>query len=125
MQSYYRWKTRALLVTRPVVTAVYNRSSRRIMRWRNNRPLAFGVISFISGCILTLLLCSFNDSALQRTRESQMKQQGGQYVRDENLPRIAMKPGGTANIDGAIPDQLQGAAIPARKPTLPAYPPRV
>lgn len=45
-------------------------------------------------------------------------------MRDENLPRIAMKPGGTANIDGAIPDQLQRASIPARKPTLPAYPPR-
>lgn len=94
-------------------------TSPEIMRWRSGRQFLIGVASFTLGCILTLFLCSSNDSALDLA--SSELNQAIKYAEEGDSKQIPDEPIGEMSdeeIDMYLPTTT---SIPI--PTLPPYPP--
>lgn len=114
------WKAGAIQLSRPGVIIYQGISPRRIMRWRNSKAVVIGVVSFISGCIFTLFLCSSNDSALDSKEKSEFHQAGDNNVRGEIIRQI---PAESVSRKETINDAPITTLTTVPKPTLPPYPP--
>ncbi|KAL9987351.1 hypothetical protein ACROYT_G001641 [Oculina patagonica] len=92
-----------------------------VMRWRIGKSFLIGVASFSFGCILTLFLCSSNDSAVDIA--SSEPNQGIENAEDETPQQI---PAEELTAD-EVSDEEINVELPtttnAPKPTLPPYPP--
>ena len=89
-----------------------------IMRWRSGRQFLIGVASFAFGCILTLFLCSSNDSALDLA--SSEPNQAIEYA-EEDSKQIREEPIKEMSIEEMYTTPSTTTSFP--KPTLPPYPP--
>lgn len=89
-----------------------------IMRWRSGRQFLISVASFTFGCILTLLLCSSNDSTLDLS--SSEPNQAIKYE-EEDWKQIREEPNEKMTTEEMYTTPPTTTFFP--KPTLPPYPP--
>lgn len=100
--------TRLALITSPA----------DIMRWRSGRQFLIGVASFTFGCILTLFLCSSNESTLDLA--SSEPNQAIKYA-EEYSKQIREEPDEEMSTEEMYTTPPTETSFP--KPTLPPYPP--
>lgn len=109
------WKSRKLAGKLASITTP------EVMRWRIGKSFLIGVASFSFGCILTLFLCSSNDSAVDIA--SSEPNQGIENAEGETPQQIPEE----LIADEAVSDEEIHIELPttttAPKPTLPPYPP--
>ena len=94
------------------------------MRWRNGQSLLIGLASFTFGCILTLFLCSSNDSAVDIARFEPIENaedETSQQIPEELTADEASDEKLTA--DEASDEEELPPTTTAPIPTLPPYPP--
>ena len=90
------------------------------MHWRNNKSFVIGIVSFIGGCIFTLLLCSFNHDGPEPDL-----QQLAEEMNDGNH-EIPLESHEVVDNGREITDLPPKVAVPEPpKPTLPPYPPEL
>ena len=85
-----------------------------IMRWRSGRQFFIGVASFTFGCILTLFLCSSNESTLdlassEPNQAIKYAEEDSKQTREEPIKEMST--------------ELPPTTTSFPKPTLPPYPP--
>lgn len=92
------------------------------MHWRNNKSFVIGVLSFISGCIFTLLLCSFNhDGPEPELQQVAQNMNDGNHEIPVESDEVVDNGRGTTDLD--LPPKVAVPVPP--KPTLPPYPPEL
>ena len=94
-------------------------ASPEIMRWRSGRQFLIGVASFTFGCILTLFLCSSNESTLDLA--SSEPNQAIKYAEEQDSIQIPEKP--IEEMSDEETDMYLPTTPSAPIPTLPPYPP--
>ena len=123
MQPHNTKKTGVLLLHRPRIFLRQHVSPRGIMHWRNNKSFAVGVVSFISGCIFTLMFCSFNNELKSESGMQQVAQKMSDKLDQQSLvDSDPVADNGSGANDLPAPDT---AVHEPPKPTLPQYPPEL